>query len=183
MNTDRHNIIFAGVGGMGALTSGQMLAQAAMKKYKNVTWYPNITTSRRNAPADCLVCFSEKMIYSQLVKIVETAVVMNNIQLDTLIDRIKDGGLLIMEAEDGKEDIAQRDIKTIHVPGIKIASEIGNPKVINIIYLGVYIGVTNILPQELVRAELEQRFIAREDLLKVNLKAFDEGVQFGRATC
>ncbi|MDY7030319.1 MAG: 2-oxoacid:acceptor oxidoreductase family protein, partial [Thermodesulfobacteriota bacterium] len=77
MKTERHNIIFAGLGGMGALTSGQLLAKAAMKKYRHVTWYPNITTARRNAPADCVVCFSDEMIYSQLVNKVETAVVMN----------------------------------------------------------------------------------------------------------
>jgi 2-oxoglutarate ferredoxin oxidoreductase subunit gamma len=181
MGIERHNVIFAGVGGMGALTSGQLLAKAAMKKFKNVTWYPNITTARRNAPADCLVCYSDTMIYSQLIKDVETAVVMNNIQFDTMKNRVKSGGLLILEADDYAENIERKDIQVIKVPGIKISSKIANPRVINTVYLGVYIGATKTVPHELVKTELEKRFEGKNEILKMNLEAFKEGVNFGEA--
>ena len=181
MKIETHDVIFAGVGGMGALTAGQLLAQAAMKKYKHVTWYPNITTARRNAPADCLIRFSDEMIYSQLIEKVETAVVMNNIQLDVLTDRIKKGGLLILEANDSTTNIERKDIMITEVPGITISSRIANPRIINIIYLGVYIGITKTVPSELLETELKQRFKHRNELLNINLEAFEQGVKFGES--
>ena len=182
MGIDRQNVIFAGVGGMGALTSGLLLAQAAMKKFKHVTWYPNITTARRNAPADCLVCLSDRMIYSQLVTVVETAVVMNNIQLEVIIPRIRKNGLLILEEEDLTNEIEREDITVIKVPGIKISSRIGNPRGINILYLGVYVGATKIVSPEMVEVELRERFKGKREVQKVNLEAYEEGVKFGAAS-
>ena len=181
MGMKTHSVIFAGVGGMGALTSGQLLARAAMKKFKNVTWYPNITTARRNAPADCLVCYSDTMIYSQLIKDVESAVVMNNIQLDTMKNRVKSGGLLIFEADDRSQSIEVKDIQVIEVPGIQISSKIANPRVINTVYLGVYIGATKAVPHEFVQTELEKRFEGKDEILKMNLEALNEGIKFGQA--
>jgi 2-oxoglutarate ferredoxin oxidoreductase subunit gamma len=121
------------------------------------------------------------MIYSQLIKDVETAVVMNNIQFDTMKNRVKSGGLLILEADDYAENIERKDIQVIKVPGIKISSKIANPRVINTVYLGVYIGATKTVPHELVKTELEKRFEGKNEILKMNLEAFKEGVNFGEA--
>lgn len=52
---------------MGALTAGQFFAQAALECYPYVTWYPNITTARRNAPAECIVIYFKRAIASPLI--------------------------------------------------------------------------------------------------------------------
>lgn len=179
MKEDSHDVIFAGLGGMGSLTSGQLLAQAAAKHFTYATWYPNITSSRRNDPADCLVRFSDKMIYSQLTEKVETAVIMNNIQLPVLIDRIKDGGLLIQEEDILAGNIEREDIRVVKVPGIEISLKINNPRGVNIVYLGVYVGATKVIPIELARMEVEKRFGTKKDMLTMNIRAFEEGVRIG----
>jgi len=181
MNNSGDDVIFAGVGGMGALTSGQLLAKAALKEYKYTTWYPNITTARRNAPADCLVRFSNNQIYSQLIHTVGTAIVMNNIQFDSISKRLSDGGLLFIEKSSSFKDETEKKFRVIRVPGMEISSKIANPRVINIIYLGVYIGVTETISPELIELELSQRFNMKEELLDINIRAFNEGIKFGAA--
>lgn len=187
MKEDSYDVIFAGVGGMGALTAGQLLAQAAAKHFRYATYYPNITSSRRNEPADCVVRFSDKMIYSQLTDKVETAVIMSDMQMHSfdmvvnqlLIDRIKDGGLLIQEEGASTGNVDGKDIRIVKVPGIETSLKINNPRGVNIVYLGVYVGATKVIPIELARMEVEKRFGTKKDVLTMNIRAFEEGVGIG----
>ena len=65
------------------------------------------------------------------------------------------------------------------VPGIDISLRINNPRGVNIVYLGVYVGATKVIPTELARMEVEKRFGTKKDVLAINIRAFEEGVRIG----
>ncbi|MDY7031469.1 MAG: 2-oxoacid:acceptor oxidoreductase family protein, partial [Thermodesulfobacteriota bacterium] len=102
-------------------------------------------------------------------------------QLNVLSNRIETDGLLIMEDDDLANGLERNDVKAIRVPGIKISSEIANPRVINTVYLGVYVGASQTVHFDLVKNELQQRFKKKEDILRINVQAFEEGFRFGEA--
>lgn len=178
MASEKHEVIFAGVGGMGALTAGQLLAQAAFSCYRYVTWYPNITTARRNAPADCIVLFSQEPIASPLIYQVEAVVAIESLQAKSFEERVKPGGLLLVETAGLEEDIQRKDIRVIKVDGVSTALDMGNTRGANLVLLGAYVGATGTIPPELIEGELEKRFSARKDILDLNRRAFRAGVKW-----
>jgi 2-oxoglutarate ferredoxin oxidoreductase subunit gamma len=165
---------------MGALTAGQLLAQAAFDCYSHVTWYPNITTARRNAPADCIVIYSKENIPSPLIYQVGAAVIMESSQLKTFEDRVKPGGLLILETAGLKEEVSRNDIGVKKIGGLEIALGLGDSRAANLVMLGAYIGSTNTLPVELIEKGLEERFSKKKKVLELNLKALREGIKLGQ---
>ena len=179
MSSERFEVIFAGVGGMGALTAGQLLAEAAQAYYPCVTWYPNITTARRNAPADCIVIYSKEVIASPLIHRVGAAVIIESSQLRTFEDRVKPGGLVIVETAGLKDHVSRRDITVKKIPGLETALRLGNSRAANLLMLGAYIGSTNTLPPELIEEKLEDRFSKNKKVLEINLRAFHEGIRLG----
>jgi len=180
VDTQRVEVIFAGVGGMGALTAGQLFAQASLAHYRHVTWYPNITTARRNAPADCVVICAEEPIASPLIYQVDAVVIIEVTQLKAFQDRIKPGGLLLVETTGLQETIGRQDIKIMKIAGIETALALGNTRVANLVMLGAYIGSTNVLPAQLLEEALKERFGHNQKVLELNLKAFNEGIRLGQ---
>lgn len=180
MSPERFEVIFAGVGGMGALTAGQLLARAALAYYPYVTWYPNITTARRNAPADCTVIYSTEAIASPLIYQVGAAIIIETSQLKPFEDRVKPGGLLIVETAGLKDDVSRSNIRVKKIPGVGTALRLGNSRVANLVMLGAYIGSTNTLPLELIEKGLEDMFIKNKKVLELNQKAFREGIKLAR---
>ena len=61
-------MICAGFGGQGVLTTGLILAEAGMKLGMNVLWYPSYGSEMRGGTANCTVKFSDKEIASPCAK-------------------------------------------------------------------------------------------------------------------
>ncbi len=173
----KDEVIFAGVGGMGALTAGQLLAQAAFSCYSHVTWYPNITTARRNAPADCIVIFSPQPIPSPLIYQVGTVVALESAQAKAFEERVRPGGLMLVETAGLKEYPERGDIRVLKIDGVGTALSLGSIRAANLVFLGAYIGATGAIAPALIEKELEKRFNARQEILDFNRQAFQAGVK------
>ena len=61
-------MICAGFGGQGVLTTGLILAEAGMKLGMNVLWYPSYGSEMRGGTANCTIKFSDKEIASPCAK-------------------------------------------------------------------------------------------------------------------
>ena len=70
-------MVFAGFGGQGVLSMGTMLAYAAMKEGKNVSWMPSYGPEMRGGTANCIVNISDEDISSPIVTEYDVAVVLN----------------------------------------------------------------------------------------------------------
>lgn len=174
----KKEIIMAGFGGQGVMSMGKMLAYAGMKEGKEVSWMPSYGPEMRGGTANCTVIISDKKIPSPFSSKPDVIMVMNRPSLEKFIDRIKTGGLLILNSSLVNQDIVRNDLDLIKIPANQIAGELGSDKIANMVMLGAYICKTNIVQLETLKNSLENILPPRNhDLIPLNLKALDRGVQ------
>lgn len=170
-------MVFAGFGGQGVLSMGTMLAYAAMKEGKNVSWMPSYGPEMRGGTANCIVNISDEDISSPIVTEYDVAVVLNLPSLKKFEPSVKPGGILIWESSTIKEPPSRKDIKTYALPAILVAAqELKNIKVMNMIVLGALVELNGVVKKESLLKALEETLPQRyHKLIPLNKKALDTG--------
>ena len=102
-------IIFYGRGGMGAVTAGKILSDAAIlsDNYPHVSTFPSFGTERRGAPvmAFCRISKEPIWIRSHIQKADYAIVLDETVFGQHVIDKIKKGGALVLNTPKCPEDI------------------------------------------------------------------------------
>ena len=133
----KKEIICAGFGGQGVLTAGMLLINAGMEQDKNVLFYPSYGSEMRGGTANCTVKISDGLIASPISKQPDILFTMNTQAIDKFEERLKPGGLLLVNSSIVPEDRTYRsDITVVKVPATDIAAEVANPKGANLVMLG-----------------------------------------------
>ncbi len=188
-------IIIAGSGGQGVMLLGKVLAQAAMRQARFVTWLPAYGPEVRGGTSHCMVTISDREIASPYINKADTIIILNDPSLKRFSARVKDKGLLILNSSLAKagankrinpvrNGVSRRDIsngvKVSQFPFTDIAIKLGNIKVANMVALGCYLGAKKIIK---IKEVLEVfRFMApvgKTNILEVNEKALQEGAKLG----
>ena len=130
-------IICAGFGGQGVLVAGMIIIYAGMGEGKQVTWFPSYGAEMRGGTANCTVKISDKLIASPISKKPDILFTMNTPAIDKFEERLKPGGLLLVNSSIVPDDRKYRDdITVVKVPATDIAAEVKNPKGANLVMLG-----------------------------------------------
>jgi 2-oxoglutarate ferredoxin oxidoreductase subunit gamma len=168
-----YDIIVAGFGGQGVMIIGKMIAFAAMKEGKNVSWFPSYGPEMRGGTANCTVVISDEEVGSPIVTHPDMVVAMNLPSFDRFEKDVKPGGVMVYNSSMGNFKPRRTDIEYIGMAANDLANELGNPRVGNIIILGA---VSKKLPlkEESYRLAMEDA-LHRPELMPLNLKAFDLG--------
>ena len=147
-------MVFAGSGGQGVLTTGMVCATAGMDLGKNVTWYPSYGSQMRGGTANCSVKFDDKAIASPFLKNVDILCAMNTPSVDSFQGELKPGAVMFVDSGVVPEDYPVRDdIKVVRVPVNEIAHKAGNPRGANLVMLGAMAAHTDIFTvDEIVKA-------------------------------
>lgn len=129
-------IVFAGFGGQGVLTSGLIMAEMALHNGKNVTWMPAYGPSMRGGKAYSVCKFSDTVIGGPDYDEPDVVVAMNGPSLE-FADSLKDGGLLVVntDAVDEIPDFGGR-VEVIEIPCTTLAEQVNNIKAANIVTIG-----------------------------------------------
>lgn len=171
-----HEIVFAGFGGQGILVMGQMLAYACIIDGKEVTWYPSYGPEMRGGTANCIVIVSDKRISSPIVSKFDAAITMNQPSLDKFEKSIKPNGLLIYDSGNIVVPPTRTDIS---ISPVDIESEVlklNNLKVRNMVMLGAFLGILQVVSIETVVKVLPKVFPERyHHMLKINQEALERG--------
>ena len=171
-------MIFAGFGGQGVLSMGTLLAYAAMKEGKEVSWMPSYGPEMRGGTANCIVNISDQPISSPIVSAYDVAVVFNQPSLKKFEPKVKKSGILIWESTTIKEPPSRTDIKIYPIPAIKKAThELKNVKVMNMLMLGVLVKINGVVKKESVLQALKETLPERHHhLIPLNKEAIDLGM-------
>ena len=176
---ERNEVIFAGLGGMGVLLSGELLTRAAARQYKHALWLPNYTTSQRGAPCNCIVIISNEEIYSPLIDQTDVVVVMSPSEYGAFGKRAKPGGIIINESFGLTEKPDRDDVTSLEMPAIQTAMKRGSMMGANLVAFGFLLGVTNMVSIENARQSIEEKFSGKEAALRNNMELFEEGLGLG----
>lgn len=175
----KEEIILAGFGGQGIMLMGKLISYAGMKEEKEVSWMPSYGPEMRGGTANCTVIVSDKKIPSPMSSNPDTIIVMNLPSLDKFLPKVKSGGTVLLNSSLIEKDVTRDDVKVIKVPANKIANELGNAKVANVVMLGSYLAEKNIVNPETVKKSLESVLSGRnQKLIDMNIEALERGKEF-----
>lgn len=170
--------IFSGFGGQGALFAGKLLAYTGIAENLHVTWIPSYGPEMRGGTANCTVILSEEEIGAPIIHNPTAAIVLNLPSLEKYGPLVKPGGLLIVNESLIPARCKRDDIRVIYIPASDIATEMGNPRMANLILLGAFVKATGIVSLETVISELEKHLSERHrKWLEPNKEALKKGAE------
>jgi 2-oxoglutarate ferredoxin oxidoreductase subunit gamma len=169
-------ILIAGFGGQGVLSMGKILAYSGIMEDKEVTWFPSYGPEMRGGTANVTVIISDERISSPVLNKFDTAIILNQQSMKKFEESVKPGGNLLYDPNGISQPPVRKDINIYKVEGTKTASEMGNPKVFNMIMLGSFLKVKPILKLDNVEKGLEKSLPERyHKLIPLNLEAIKKG--------
>lgn len=176
------NLMVAGFGGQGVMMLGTLLAQSTCDSTdKHVTYFPSYGAEMRGGTANCYVAISDDDIGAPVMDQTDDLIIMNQASMDQFLSKLRPGGTLFINSSI-VTDPGREDVKVVEAPVTEMSLEMGNPKVLNIIMLGVYIGYTQVIDPDVIRNAIEHKIGAkRPHLVPLNMEAFAKGLEIGAA--
>ena len=174
-----HNFIIAGFGGQGVLLAGEVLANAFMLNDKNVTWYPSYGAEMRGGTVNCEIVTSDEDVSEVNKADADFVVALNQASFDRFLPKIKQGGCMIANSTLVNEAKTRSDIKDVFAPMTKLADELGNVKMTNILALGILAKTSGLVDVKTLENALDTVIPPhRKNLLPLNIKALKIGYEY-----
>lgn len=175
-------VIFAGFGGQGVLSMGQVLAYSGMIEEREVCWMPSYGPEMRGGTANCIVTVSSDEISSPIIGVFDTVVALNQPSLDKFEEAVKPGGTLIYDSTNIIDPPTRSDIDLVPIPASEEAVKLKNTKIMNMIVLGAFIAKRKTVEIETVLKALAQVLPERHHhLIPLNEQALQRGQELANA--
>ncbi len=172
-------IVISGFGGQGVLFAGQVLAHAAMREQKKVTWFPSYGPEMRGGSASCTVIIADEEIGSPLVRSPMAVLAMNLPSLDKYEPVIRPEGVMVVNESMINRAVTRADLSVCRIPASEIAEELGQKRIANMVMLGGLLALLPVLPLESVEKALENHLPARhKKMLPTNIEALHRGATY-----
>lgn len=169
-------IVMAGFGGQGVMAMGQLISYAGMLEGKHVSWYPSYGPEMRGGAANCSVVVSEELVGSPIIAVADDVIVMNEPSLSMFESHVRHGGNLFINSSLVKKETTRTDINVVKIPVNDIAIDLGNARVANMVMLGAYLKVTELVKVEsVIQAFTKVYGDKKKKLLPINEKAIEFG--------
>lgn len=155
---------------------GMVLAHAGMAEGKEVTFFPSYGPSMRGGTANCSVIISSEEIATPVISTPDILIAMNEPSFREFESRVTEKGGIFINRSLVAGSPTRDDVELFEVEATRMAGDLGNLRVANMVMLGALAGATGIVTlPTLVRsieAVLPQR---RRGLLDLNIKALKKG--------
>jgi 2-oxoglutarate ferredoxin oxidoreductase subunit gamma len=176
-------IIIAGFGGQGVLSMGKILAYSAIMQNLEVSWMPSYGPEMRGGTANVTVILGDEAISSPIITKFDTAIILNQQSLDKFEKTVKPGGLLIYDNNGITKHPERTDIEIYCVEAAAESTKMSSAKTFNMIVLGAYLKVKDIIKVENVLAGLKKSLPARyHHLIAENQEAIKRGMAIVKKT-
>jgi len=149
----------AGFGGQGVLLFGEVLAEAGLDAGFEVSWLPSYGPEMRSGTSNCHVRVSSQPIDSPLVVLPNVLVAMNEPSLRKFDASVRPGGWVIYNGDTFPLDCMREDVQVMALPFTRLANEMGDSRVSNMIMLGALLEITGVLTPASIDAAL--RFLVK----------------------
>jgi 2-oxoglutarate ferredoxin oxidoreductase subunit gamma len=171
----QYEVMFAGFGGQGIMTAGQLLAYAGIAEGKQVAWIPSYGPEMRGGTAYCTVVVSESRIGSPIVTNPRGICVFNRPSFDKFASKVKPHGLFIVNSSLINVTSDRSDFTQLLVPANDMAIKAGNVKSANVAVLGAFVGASGVVSFDTIKETLKEKLGKKREVLQTNLKVLQEG--------
>ena len=173
---------FHGRGGQGAVTSAELLAQAAIREGKHAQAFPSFGPERRGAPVQAFSRISDDQHIRLRAEVTEPDVVIvldpGLLQVVDVNSGLKEGGITVINTRKTPRDIRAK-LSSAHriatVDATQIARDVLGVPITNTTMLGALVKVTGVVDIDALIEPLRHRFGRLADR---NIKAMREA--FGK---
>ena len=171
-------IRISGFGGQGVILSAIVIGKAGCI-YEN--GYSTMTQAfgpeARGGACSAQVILSNEPILYPYVTRPDILVTMSQEAYSLFAPQLKDNGILIIEQDLVRIDKLPAGVRVYSLPATRLAEELGKRMVMNIVMVGFFGAVTNLLNPDALRQAIADS--VPEAFRELNLKAFDKGFEYG----
>lgn len=169
----RHEIRLAGHGGQGIILAGYIIGQAAaIFEGKNATYIRDYGPEARGGACRADVVISDERVLYPRIKTPSILIVMSQQAYNKYSPEKSQNTLLIID-EDLVKPRKGKDERLLAIPATQIAEELGRVAVANVVMLGFFTAVTDIVSLEAMKKSLLAS--VPKDTAELNLKALERG--------
>jgi len=175
----RIEIRIAGFGGQGVIRAGLMLAMAAAlyggkKAVQTQSYGPE---SRGGACKSEVVISEEEIDYPKVIQ-PDVLILMSQYAYDVYIETVKPDGTVILDPDMIPSRKETSGIRIFEVPATKIAEKLGKTIVANVVMIGAFAALTNLINADALKKSVLANVPKGTE--EFNLKAFEEGYAYGK---
>ena len=155
---------------------GKVIALAALREGRQLSWIPSYGAAMRGGTAYCMVIISDEKIASAYTDKCDTLFAFNLPSWKKFQPRLRNAGLILLNSTLAEGISRPKGIKLLKAPFTRIASELGDLRTANMVALGAYLAEKRILKRASVLEVFKE--IApgnKPHLLRINQKALDKG--------
>ncbi|MGA9529244.1 MAG: 2-oxoacid:acceptor oxidoreductase family protein [Terriglobales bacterium] len=168
----------AGFGGQGVILSAIVLGKAcSIHQGQFATMTQNFGPEARGGACSAQLILSDTPVLYPYVTQPDIMVVMSQEAYVKFGSELKEGGTLLIERDLVRVTDLPKQTRIYSVPATRIAEELGKRMVLNIVMVGFFTAVTQILEADAVRKAVADSVPA--SFRELNLKAFDKGFEYG----
>ncbi len=189
MGDKTRNVLFAGVGGQGAMLASEILALVAVEEGYDVKQTEVHGAAQRGGAVASHVRYGDR-VYAPVIRRGEADLLVAFEKLEALryAHYLRDGAYIVVNDEQiepakfdksrqypkqAVEFLKNKGFKVIVVPATNVAIELGNKRVASTVLLGVVSGLLD-LKGESWQTVLDKRILPH--LLEINKRAFSAGI-------
>ena len=171
-------IIFVGFGGQGIIRSAIITGKgAAIFDNKSATMTQSFGPEARGGACSSQLVISDSKVLYPYVESADVLVAMSQEGYEKFESELSEEGVLLIDEDlvKPKSQPGRDKIKIFPIPATRIAEELGNKIIANVVMLGFFTAVTKLIPktamEKAVTDSVPSRFVG------LNLKAFNKGFQ------
>jgi 2-oxoglutarate ferredoxin oxidoreductase subunit gamma len=171
-------IRIAGFGGQGVILAAAVIGKAAaifQDGYAAMT--QSFGPEARGGSSSAQVILSREPVLYPYITQPDILVAMSQEAYARFSPEVKPGGILIIERELVRVDNIAPGDRIYAVPATRLAEELGRKVVLNIVMVGFFGAVTNLLDPDALRQAVEDS--VPPAMRKLNLQAYDKGFEYG----
>lgn len=171
-------IRITGFGGQGIILSGYIIGKAAsIFNDQHATLTQSFGPEARGSACSAQVIVSDDRVLYPYVTKSDILVAISNDGYKTHKGSLSKDSTIVYEKDLVTLEEHGPGVKTFGIPATRFAEELGRKIVLNIVMLGFFGAVTDLLPRDALRKAVETSVPSGTE--ELNLKAFDKGYEYG----
>ncbi len=177
MDIEEQRVKIAGFGGQGVLSAGKLLADMAIAEGFNTTWLPSYGPEMRGGKANASVIVSPGPIGSPVVDSPNVLIALNTPSLLSFKEDVTPGGLILVNSSLVSQKVERKDVQDLYIPASEMARESGILATANIIMLTIYLKISGVADEEVLKKILPGS-VRKKELIELNLKMIDKALKY-----
>jgi 2-oxoglutarate ferredoxin oxidoreductase subunit gamma len=171
-------IRFSGLGGQGIVRCGLITGKAlSLFDNKHATMTQSFGPEARGSACSSQLVVSEDRVLYPYLTTPQILVAISQEAYEKYSPDLEKNGILIIDKDLVKLKSQHEDVKLYSIPSTRFAEQLGNRIIANLVMLGFFTAITQIVSAEAMKKALPG--LVPDRFLDLNIKAFNKGYEYG----